>query len=629
MVFLNCKTKIATLAFIALIGLHSTRAVAGDVTDRAEFFSAAAVEKANEGIKAIKELYNRDFVISTFPTVADDRAEMVRKLDKQGRNKFFQSWTRDRIRLEEVKDIYILICKEPAHIQVELGQEVLDKVIPPDDVPQFKDLIVKDFREKKYDQGLIHAVEFARGKFDEHAFRLFPGPTANAVKDYGSFFSPSIVESATGQIRKISPQLKRPIAVDTFKQAPSEKQVQSMSREQRERFFLKWLRERMQSARFEGIYILVSKEPSHVEVGVGPELMKKAFKLSDRESLQKLLLKKFRDHRFDEGLTEALNLIQDRVRSNFGTGAVSTPPAVANTVVPAKPDGAKTGESKKQDIASSETAKQAPATPSGIDQAKKKLSEVVTKGEEKAKQDWEAGPSWIWVLYVILGLLGLWIVIGSLRALFGSKKRPPSYYPPSQPPQATGAYSSPQGPRPMQPSGPTGYGAPPVQPMGPAGGYYPPPPPAGGGGGFMSGLLGGMFGAAAGNWIYDSFSGRSRMGGGSWGDSGAYGSPAHRPVSSSSPVEPRGEISAGGGDFGEPAESSADAGGGDFGEPAEASADAGGGDFGEPAESSADAGGGDFGEPGGQENFGGGDIDAGGGDFGGGDPGGDSGGGDF
>jgi hypothetical protein len=629
MLHLNRRASFAMFVVVALIGPQSSRATAGEVKDRAGFFTAAEVTKANDAIDAIKHLYKREVMISTFETVPPDRIDTVKKMDRERRNLFFAAWARERMTLEENKDIYILICKDPAHIQIELGQEILDKVITLDDQRKLKELLVKDFREKKYDQGLLHAVEFIRGKLDEHVFQLFPGPAANTVKDYGSFFSPASVESAAAQMEKISRQLKRPIAVDTFKQVPREKQAQAASREQRDRFFLDWIRNRMSASRFQGIYILVSKEPGHVEVGVSPELMKRAFKPSDRESLQKLLQVKFGDHRFDEGLTEALNLIQERVRVNLGTGSLSSPAAAAKSNVPAgNAEGAKTGESKKQDLTSSEPAKQAPATPSGIDQAKKKLSEAVTKGEEKVKKDWEAGPSWTWVLYLILGLLGLWIVIGIFRALFGSKKQPPGYYPPSQPPQSAERYSTGQGPQPVQPRGPAGYGAP--QPMGPAGGYYQPPPPAGGGGGFMSGLLGGMFGAAAGNWIYDSFSGRSHMGGGGWGSSPAYGTPPYRPESSAGPADTGREISAGGGDFGEPAEASADAGGGDFGEPAEASADAGGGDFGEPADASADAGGGDFGETGGQEDSaGGGDFDAGGGDAGGGDSGGDAGGGDF
>ncbi len=140
----------------------------------------------------------------------------------------------------------------------------------------------------------------------------------------------------------------------------------------------------------------------------------------------------------------------------------------------------------------------------------------------------------------IVALLGVWIVIGLVRMMTGGGGG----------------------------GGGGGYGG---------GGYG----GGGGGGGFMSSMLGGMFGAAAGMYLYDSFAGGSHSSnaqasdnsGNNTGDGGA------------------GDYSGGG-----------DGGGGDFG----------GGDTG--------GGGGDFG---GGSDFGGGGGDlGGGGDFGGGDSGG-------
>jgi len=94
----------------------------------------------------------------------------------------------------------------------------------------------------------------------------------------------------------------------------------------------------------------------------------------------------------------------------------------------------------------------------------------------------------------------------------------------------------------------------------------------GGGGGFMTSLLGGLFGAAVGNWMYDSF---FRGSGGGWGASDAYG--ADPSTGNESAGEdfgddtPGGDFDgSGGGDFG-----GGDSGGGDFG-----GGDFGGGDFG-------------------------------------------------
>lgn len=103
------------------------------------------------------------------------------------------------------------------------------------------------------------------------------------------------------------------------------------------------------------------------------------------------------------------------------------------------------------------------------------------------------------------------------------------------------------------------------------GGYGPGGYGGGGGGGFMSGLTGGIFGAMAGNWMYDQFSGRHASGGESHPTGSSFdtndSSSGSGFDSGSSDSGFSGGTDFGGGDFGGGGDSS---GGGDFG---------GGGDF--------------------------------------------------
>jgi hypothetical protein len=168
--------------------------------------------------------------------------------------------------------------------------------------------------------------------------------------------------------------------------------------------------------------------------------------------------------------------------------------------------------------------------------------------------------NWSPIITVVLVVLGVWILFAVVRALFRTA------------------------------AGGGGYGAPGMGYGGP--GY-------GGGGGFFSNFLGGMFGAAAGMWMYNNFfghGGSSAWGAGSPGPDKIDGGQAYP---DSGPADTSG--SSIGGDYGN------DAGGGDWG----GGADAGGGDWG-----AGDAGGGDWGG-------GGGDWGGGGGDWGGGGGGGD------
>jgi hypothetical protein len=115
-------------------------------------------------------------------------------------------------------------------------------------------------------------------------------------------------------------------------------------------------------------------------------------------------------------------------------------------------------------------------------------------------------------------------------------------------------------------------------------GGYPGASGGGGGGGFFSNMLGGLFGAAAGMYLYNSFFGHGNSAWGAGPGGGDYGS-------SSDPNAGDATATGGGGDYGDS--------GGDTG---------GGGDWG----------GGDAGGGGGDWGGGGGDFGGGGGDFGGG-----------
>jgi len=167
---------------------------------------------------------------------------------------------------------------------------------------------------------------------------------------------------------------------------------------------------------------------------------------------------------------------------------------------------------------------------------------------------------WGWVCIGIVVLLGIWLVFGLIRAFTGS--------------------------------GGGGGG-----PGGPGGGGY-----GGGGGGFFPSLMGGLFGAAAGLWMYDSF------------------------FRSHTPTDPGGGAAYGGSPTGADDTTAGGGAGGDWGDDA-GGGGGGGGDWGDEG----GGGGGDWGDAGGGGGDwgGGGDVGGGGGDWGGGGDFGGGGGGDW
>jgi hypothetical protein len=235
------------------------------------------------------------------------------------------------------------------------------------------------------------------------------------------------------------------------------------------------------------------------------------------------------------------------------------------------------------------------------------------KPEAQGEKKMEVGTI---VLYLIVGLLAFWILIGLVRAFTRPRVQPGDYNAPPPPPNMGRGGMAPP---------PPGYGQPyGGQPMG-----Y--PQQQAGGMGFMGSLMTGMLGAAAGNFMYDRFFRGGSHGGDYGGSSASTGGGYFGGGSGSSRQPDSGAAYSGGGDY-DQADNSPASGGGDY----DQGLTGGSGDFGGGGDSSGYSGGGDYGSRGGDTGGGvfggGGDFGGGGGDFGGGGgdfSGGDSGGGDY
>jgi uncharacterized protein len=224
-----------------------------------------------------------------------------------------------------------------------------------------------------------------------------------------------------------------------------------------------------------GVYVLIVKTPSHLQVEVGTDTQQQAFTLKDRAALVSLMIGKLGAKQNDEALRDGVNFVQATMKSHA-------------------PNRARTGAAPVPASASH------PAEKSG---------------------------GWGWIIqFIVIGLV-VWVVIGIIRAISG---------------RASGGAAM----------GQPGMG--------------------GGGGGFFSSLIGGMFGAAAGMWMYDQFFS-------SHGNS-AYGADRNDQNSGDSGFSGQdNDYTGSGDDFGGGSDSGS-FGGGDFGGGGDSGGgDSGGGDF--------------------------------------------------
>jgi hypothetical protein len=140
---------------------------------------------------------------------------------------------------------------------------------------------------------------------------------APEIKDEGRFFSEAAVKKASQQIHDISRDFVRDLLIETYASAPKEAvdRLKSMSPEERKKFFHNWAMERIQATVVNGVYVLVCKEPPHIQVEItaGADAV---FDRSARDKLVQALLTEFKAHRFDAGLEAAVNLVRQQLAAS-------------------------------------------------------------------------------------------------------------------------------------------------------------------------------------------------------------------------------------------------------------------------------------------------------------------------
>ena len=301
------------------------------------------------------------------------------------------------------------------------------------------------------------------------SFALLLGPVVSRAErgviiDGGGFFSDPAKAEANRQLLDLGARFKKEVVIETFKGIPAavSQGVNLQDRAAVNRMFEMWTLEQARQQRVNGIYILLSKEPSHLQVIIGNETQRTLFTGKDRAVLLEVMLAKLRAKQSDEALLQGVGVIASAMKSHV---------------------------------------------------TERSQSQYAAQNRASVKNE-ETSPSpWGWVLAAVVGFLVAWLVVGLIRSMFSGGAN--------------------------------------------AGGVAAP----GSGGGFMTSLLGGMFGAAAGMWLYDQFSGRSGsdLNRGGYDDAG----PTRRDSDYSSSGDTFGDDS-GGGDSGGGDSGGSDSGGGDF-----------------------------------------------------------------
>jgi uncharacterized membrane protein YgcG len=151
---------------LLLAGASHALAASSGVRDEARFFSPDAVDQANQIIQQIDERHGKDLLIETFPQIPSD---MKSQFDQQGKDQFFEQWGLTRAQSQGVNGVYVLICRSPGHVQVEVGNKTRQRLFTIADRNRGRDILLAAFKNKQYDQGLLGFVRFVQQRMDANA----------------------------------------------------------------------------------------------------------------------------------------------------------------------------------------------------------------------------------------------------------------------------------------------------------------------------------------------------------------------------------------------------------------------------------------------------------------------------
>lgn len=159
----NLWVALPLVLAVASIATGGAAAVAPVIKDDGKFFSPEAVKKANEEIREIAKNYRADLLIETYESVPADQVDKVKAMSTRERSEFFRRWARARAEAEVVNGVYILICRNPSHLFVEPTLKFRSN-FDEETVKKLDSILLQDFREKHYDEGLAAAIKFVREK---------------------------------------------------------------------------------------------------------------------------------------------------------------------------------------------------------------------------------------------------------------------------------------------------------------------------------------------------------------------------------------------------------------------------------------------------------------------------------
>lgn len=156
------------LAATLLLGTAGASAAAGGIQDDGGFFSEFAKVNATGTINDVSTRLHKDIAVQTFAAVPEDMKATVIHPDKAATNRGFSQWAEQLARTKKVNGVFILLVKQPAHLQVVVGTDTQRQAFTLTDRVTLIQRMLEQLRNKKNDDALIDAVNFISTTMSAH-----------------------------------------------------------------------------------------------------------------------------------------------------------------------------------------------------------------------------------------------------------------------------------------------------------------------------------------------------------------------------------------------------------------------------------------------------------------------------
>ncbi|MEI6537003.1 MAG: TPM domain-containing protein, partial [Verrucomicrobiaceae bacterium] len=156
---LSLSLFLATLTTL-LAGTSNLRAGTAGIHDNAGFFSDGAKADASSNITDLQKRVKKDVCVETFAEIPADLRQGLNLQDKAAVNRVCEQWALKRAKELTVNGVYMLLVKQPPHLQVEVGNDTQRQAFTLADRDRLVNTMLAKLRAKDNDGALREGVSY-------------------------------------------------------------------------------------------------------------------------------------------------------------------------------------------------------------------------------------------------------------------------------------------------------------------------------------------------------------------------------------------------------------------------------------------------------------------------------------